>query len=179
MADLPLREDRIRVPLPGGKGKWSEWKKAMVPNETVDERTGAELTEERGPNQDGYMWSNIDDKLCKVGRLCGIYEFQAKGNPEEGQLESAVVYVGSTCPREEDNRLVCHRLKSRIIRYCRYGNHKDVLINDALSRGYELWVRYKEAGSAVEAQEWENDLLNRYDYAWNVRNNGTIRVILP
>ena len=71
MADLPLREDRIRVPLPGGKGKWSEWKKAMVPYETVD-KTGTELTEERGPNQDGYMWSNIDDKLCKVGRLWNL-----------------------------------------------------------------------------------------------------------
>ena len=53
MADLPLREDRIRVPLPGRKGKWSEWKKAMVPYKTVD-KTGTELTEERGPNQDGY-----------------------------------------------------------------------------------------------------------------------------
>ena len=146
MADLPLREDRIRVPLPGGKGKWSEWKKAMVPY-----KTGTELTEERGPNQDGYMLSNIDDKLCKVGRLCGIYEFQAKGT-KKGQLESAVVYVGSTCPRKKDDG-VCLRLKSRIIGYCKYGNHKDILINGALSRGYELWVRYKEAGSVKEAQE--------------------------
>ena len=71
MADLPLREDRIRVPLPGGKDKWSEWKKAMVPYETVD-KTGTELTEERGPNLDGYMWSNTDDKLCKVGRLWNL-----------------------------------------------------------------------------------------------------------
>ena len=63
--------------------------------------------------------------------------------------------------------------------YCKYGNHKAGVINDALSRGYELWVRYKQARSAEEAQAWENDLLNRYDYAWNVRNNGTIRVILP
>ena len=173
MADLPLRafrEDRIRVPLPGGKGKWSEWKKAMVPHETVDE-TGAELTEERGRNQKGYMWSDIDDELCEVGRLCGIYEFQVKGNPEEGQLKSAVVYVGSTCPRKKDDG-VCLRLKSRIIGYCKYGNHKKGLINDALRRGYELWVRYKQAGSAEEAQEWENDLLNKYDYAWNKRGNG-------
>ena len=169
MADLPLREDRIRVSSPGGKGKWSEWKKAMVPYERVD-KTGTELTEERGPNQDGYMWSNIDDKLCKVGRLCGIYEFQAKGT-KKGQLESAVVYVGSTCPRKKDDG-VCLRLKSRIIGYCKYGNHKEILINDALSRGYELWVRYKEAGSVKEAQEWENDLLGKYDYAWNQRCNG-------
>lgn len=82
-----------------------------------------------------------------------------------------MVYVGSTCPRKKDGG-VCLRLKSRIIRYCRYGNHREVLINDALSQGYELWVRYKEAGSAEEAQEWENNLLDKYDYAWNERRNG-------
>ena len=82
-----------------------------------------------------------------------------------------MVYVGSTCPRKKDDG-VCLRLKSRIIGYCKYGNHKDILINDALSRGYELWVRYKEAGSVKEAQEWENDLLGKYDYAWNQRCNG-------
>ena len=149
----------------------------MLPYETVDERTDTLLTEERGPDQDGYMWSDIDNELCEVGRLCGIYEFQARGT-KNGQLESAVVYFGSTCPREADDGK-CLKLKSRIIRYCRYGNHKAHLINDALRRGYELWVRYnKTGGSAKKAKEWESDLLNKYDYAWNERSNGSIRDIL-
>ena len=177
MAHRPPREEENLVRFPGHEGKWSPLKTAMVPYETVDERTDTWLTEERGPDQDGYMWSDIDDELCEVGGLCGIYEFQARGT-KNGQLESAVVYVGSTCPREADDGK-CLKLRSRIIRYCRYGNHKAHLINDALSQGYELWVRYKKTGgSEKKAQKWENDLLNKYDYAWNKRSNGSIRDIL-
>ena len=134
-------------------------------------------TENRGPGQQRYMWSNIKNELDEVAGFCGIYELQARGTLSHN-LQSAVVYVGSTCSRQADGG-VCHRLKNRIINYCKYGKHKAGLINDALSRGYELWVRYKQARSAEEAQTWENALLNRYDYAWNIRNNGTIRVILP
>ena len=128
-------------------------------------------TKNRGPGQPGYMWSNIRNELDKVAGLCGIYEFQVRGG-----TQSAVVYVGSTCPRGADRGL-CRRLNSRIINYCKYGNHKEDLINDALSRGYELWVRYKQARSAEEAQAWENTLLAMYDYSWNVRNNGNIRAV--
>ena len=176
MAHRLPREEENLVRFPGHEGKWSPWKTAMVPYKTVD-KTGTELTEERGPDQEGYMWSDVDDELCEVGGLCGIYEFQARGTKND-QLESAVVYVGSTCPRDADDGK-CLKLRSRIIRYCRYGNHKAHLINDALSRGYELWVRYKKTGgSAKKAQKWENDLLNKYDYAWNERSNGSIRDIL-
>ena len=128
------------------------------------------FTENRGPGQPGYMWSNIRNVLNKVAGLCGIYEFQVRGTLP-GQLQSAIVYVGSTCPRGADGGL-CRKLNSRIINYCRHGNHKAFQINGALSRGYELWVRYKQARSAEEAQAWENALLAAYDYAWNVRNNG-------
>ena len=107
--------------------------------------------------------------LDEVAGLCGICEFQARGTLP-GQLQSAIVYVGSTCPRGADRGL-CRRLNSRIINYCRHGNHKEDLINDALRRKYELWVRYKQARSAEEAQAWENALLAAYDYSWNVRNN--------
>ena len=33
-------------------------------------------------------------------------------------------------------------------------------------------------GVEKEAQAWENTLLAMYNYAWNVRNNGNIRVVL-
>ena len=133
-------------------------------------------TEDRGPGQPGYMWSNIRTVLNEVAGFCGIYEIQVRGTLPS-QLQSAVVYVGSTCPRQADGGQ-CRRLKNRIINYCRHGNHKIDLINYALSRGYELWVRYKQAGSPGEAQAWENTLLAMYDYAWNVRNNGNIRAVL-
>ena len=137
--------------------------------------TSSGYTENRVLGQEGYMWSNIRNELNGVARLCGIYEFQVRGTLP-GQLQSAVVYVGSTCPRGADDG-ACRLLKNRIINYCRHGNHKADLINDALRRGYQLWVRYKQAGSAEEAQAWENELLTAYDYAWNVRNNGKIRAV--
>ena len=123
-------------------------------------------TENRGLGQPGYMWSNIRNELNGVEGFCGIYEFQVRGG-----TQSAVVYVGSTCPRQADGGQ-CRRLKNRIINYCRHGNHKADLINYALSREYELWVHYKQAGSLEQAQAWENALLAMYNYAWNVRNNG-------
>ena len=55
-------------------------------------------TENRGPGQPGYMWSNIRNVLNEVAGLCGIYEFQVRGTLP-GQLQGAIVYVGSTCPR--------------------------------------------------------------------------------
>ena len=164
----PFRENNDLVRFQD-QGRWSLWTRAIVPT-----RHGS-YTENRGPDQPGYMWSNIRKVLDEVAGLCGIYEFQARGTLP-GQLQSAIVYVGSTCPRGADRGL-CRRLNSRIINYCKYGNHKEDLINDALSRGYELWVRYKQARSAEEAQAWENTLLAMYDYSWNVRNNGNIRAV--
>ena len=108
-----------------GQGSWSQWMRAMVP-------TSSRFTENRGPRQEGYMWSNIRNELNGVAGLCGIYEFQVRGTLPH-HLQSAVVYVGSTCQRPADGGQ-CRRLNSRIINYCRHGNHKADLINDALRR---------------------------------------------
>ncbi len=54
-------------------------------------------------------------------------------------------------------------------------------MNDALSRGYELWVRVKIVGERnfTGAEKFENALLATYNYAWNIRNNNAIRSELP
>lgn len=139
---------------------WSAWTRAMVPPDS----NGRNL-EPRGPGQVGYMSSRIEDALGNLTELCGIYEWRAKGTrPDQ---PSYIVYVGSTCVRRKPQKL-----GGRIIRYCKYGNHKEDLINEALARGYELWVRVKPASSEREAQGLENALLRDYDYAWNKRQNG-------
>ena len=61
------------------------------------------------------------------------------------------------------------------------GSHKPAIINTALQRGYELWVRVKTSGntsdrSKEDAENMENELLETYDYAWNLRNNGKTRI---
>ena len=62
--------------------------------------------------------------------------------------------------------------KQNIVGYCSHGNHKADLINDALTKGYTLEVRYKQAWDEPQARKLENDLLDMYDYAWNERRNG-------
>ena len=134
-------------------------------------------TENRGPSQVGFISVVRHQEWVKrSGRtLWNLIEFQVRETLPH-HLQSAVVYAGSTCPRQTDGG-EWSRLKSRIINYCRHGNLKAFQVNDALSRGYELWVRYKQARSGEEAKAWENTLLAMYDYAWNVRNNGNIRVV--
>ena len=60
---------------------------------------------------------------------------------------------------------------------------KEDFVNDALRRGYELWVRAKIVAVAKPRREdseaMENTLLDKYDNAWNKRCNGPTRNILP
>ena len=142
---------------------WSGWKKAMVPAKD------SENTVSRQQNQEGFIWEKIqsDSNLLE---LCGIYEWRAirQGQPNR------VIYVGSTCTR----RGICEKLRSRILGYFNHGNQKEHLINQALRRGYTLEVRYKKTENENDAKKQENDLLKKYNYAWNKRCNGSIRDIL-
>ena len=152
---------------------WSDWVQAMVP--WVPRAPGFPTGSNPRGDQPGLICSsNIQTALSSYARHCGIYEWQARGIlPNQPNY---VVYVGSTCRGKPG------ALKGRIQEYCRNGSHKSVLINDALWRGYELWVRVKivegSNPSKEKAQDMENALLNKYDYAWNTRINGQIRNIL-
>ena len=140
---------------------WTDWVKAMVPQNAE----GNNL-KRRGRNHIGSICTNIRNAFP---RCCGIYEWRATRC-----RHNYVVYVGSTCRGKPG------ALRQRIYEYCRNGSHKANLINDALNRGYELWVRVKisKEETIEDAENMENELLERYNYAWNVRNN-TIRNILP
>ena len=146
---------------------WSNWELAMAPLPVG--------FEPRGPNQPGMIFSGIRNAFPLQARHCGIYEWRAKGTlPHQ---PSHIVYLGSTC------RTKPGALRGRILEYCANGSHKRHLSNDALCRGYELWVRVKIVeginASRKNAESMENALLAWYDYAWNIRNNGQIRRILP
>lgn len=165
MAGPRLLREKSNLQAPQSEG-WSNWKKAMVPVVTNG------YTQNRGRNQEGFIWKNILKEGTIPRDLCGIYEWRTirQGQPKRGQ----VVYVGSTCTR----RGTFHWLQNRILGYCSTGNHKKDLINEALKRGYTLEVRYKEANDEEDAKTKENELLAKYNYAWNIRNNG-LRDILP
>ena len=153
---------------------WSDWVRAMVPWVPVVSVLPVGF-EPREPNQTGLICSSIKSAFPDLFRHCGIYEWRAKGTlPHQ---PNHVVYLGSTCRSKPG------ALRGRILEYCTNGSHKRVFINDALSRGYELWVRVKivegNNPSRENAEAMENALLNKYDYAWNTRINGQIRKILP
>ena len=141
---------------------WSVWKKAMVP-----EGNGG-YTENRKPGQSGFIWKSIKEDI-NLAELCGIYEWRAIRQYQSPR----VVYVGSTCTRRGNYE----PLQSRILGYCWHGNHKAALINDTLTKGYTLEVRYKQTFNEADARQQENDLLDVYDYAWNKRCNGGINGI--
>lgn len=150
---------------------WSNWEQAMVPTF----REG--FDEPRRQGQTGFMCSSIKRAFPNQARHCGIYEWAAMGTLRGQPNNRVVVYIGSTCRGKPG------ALRGRILEYCRDGSHKRKRMNVALERGYELWVRVKivegRSPSREKAQDMENKLLARYDYAWNTRKNGRIRNILP
>ena len=76
-----------------------------------------------------------------------------------------------------------HDLTIIIMNYCgaessggQQGNHKTALINDPLTKGYTLAVRYKQAYEALRRGECQE--AGNYDCAWNKpRLDGSIRDI--
>ena len=121
----------------------------------------------RAPGNKGFILRDIETAFPHQSQRCGIYEWMA-----QKRSRSVVVYVGSTCRKKPG------ALRRRIKEYCRDGSHKSWLINGALRRGYTLLVRVKIANSEKKAEELENALLKKYDYAWNKRRNGRKRYIL-
>lgn len=132
----------------------------------------------RADNQVGFYNANwaAGERMAEAVKQCGIYEFKLK----EGGYNNAIVYVGCTCRRRQDDSL-----RQRVNEYLRNGSHKARLINRVLRRGAEIHVRVKPyvcrgAERALNqlqagAEQLENALLASYDYAWNERGNGEIR----
>ena len=153
---------------------WSDWVLAMTPRYHVDFR--ARKTEEY-QDRPGYkitkaaLQREFEDERDEFS--CGIYEWKARssgtGIDYKGEF---VVYVGCTCRGKKGNFI------DRINEYCINGSHKADYINDALTKGYQLWVRFKGSGDDgiahdgnKECAEWdENKVLKYYDYAWNIRS---------
>lgn len=159
--NLPLRE---KVDLSGGS--WTAWVRAMVPLAVQGNNFRP-----REDDQDGFICTNIRAALPNEAKHCGIYEWRAKGTL--AHQPDYVVYVGSTCRKKPGS------LGKRINEYLKHGSHKADLINDALRKRYVLLVRVKISKDRDDAETMENTLLESYNYAWNVRNNGQIRDILP
>ena len=147
---------------------WSGWKEALRPpfadNRVPDGyRKRGRVNNEQQPGL--ICTRQVENFLHENGyqRKCGIYEWGAKRRSDPIS-HMKVVYIGCSCSSEG------RRLKGRIMDYCMRGSHKHEEINYALQQGYTLYVRVKETDNTTQAAEAaENELLQKYNYAWNRR----------
>ena len=156
--DRTGRPFREHYSLVGDLAKgWSSWHKGAVPWEL-------QVYEPRGPDQSGFRIKNVN---VPNGEACGIYEWRAVND-----RQNVVVYVGSTCRAEG------RPLEDRIQEYLLNGSHLEEHFNEALDRDYEMEFRTKPARGLRQARAMENELLEEYNYAWNMRQNAPQRDIL-
>jgi len=153
--------------------RWSKWVLAMTPNSRRHFKIRASGA--------GYRIKKkaLKSKFRNQKYSCGIYEWKAKNTSTK---EEYVAYIGSTCTSKRGNFI------TRIYQYCSDGSHKFMHIDQALTKGYKLWVRFKGSGTRdgrrtkknkESAEDDENRVLKFYHYAWNIRSVKQIHRTLP
>lgn len=141
---------------------WGEWYTIMSLN-PLEPGSWVQRSDEEGKPGTGYK--NVK-ALKDTSKLCGIYELRIMKD-----TKTVVVYVGSSCCGTGKG------VRSRLKGYATNGSHKRAFINAALIEGAIIQARVKVNDECTKEQsgEWENELLAKYDYLWNVRRNWTER----
>lgn len=123
----------------------------------------------------------LDVAQLNIPDSCGIYEMAVSKNQF-----AAPVYIGSTCRCQYQCQNPACGLRTRTNEYCRGESHKKQIIAQFLNNGFTISVRVREVSDDVRewqmkeqaARQAENELLQRYDYAWNIRSNGKVQARL-
>jgi|SRR3989344_1961100 len=102
---------------------------------------------------EGKEWHN--DLFDWDGPAC--YELAIAG-PRGGDRE--IMYVGET-----DNE------KRRMSQYGSYGSHIRKEIDSHLKHSCVLWYRAQAFDTKKKAKVFQDSLLDKYDYPWNIINN--------
>jgi len=103
------------------------------------------------------------------GQGAAVYVFQLR---EPGK-NPMTVYIGSTFRDRGDTSP-----RQRIQVYLQNGGRKEEMIEEALNNGMELWIRISQDTKGMdEANKIENEMLDKYEYAWNARRNWGVRRI--
>ena len=134
-----------------GEQQWSDWQLAITPMDTVD-AAGSK----RKPHHPGVR-RDVDVPTEK-----GVYEWAIRS---PGGRKKVVVYAGRAKGEQ------CN-LNRRTKQYMWDGSHHPGSINDALKRGFDVFVRFRPCRSAEQAVDLEARLLRKFDYAWNKMDNG-------
>ncbi len=102
---------------------------------------------------DKKFW--YDDKFDYEGPAC--YELGI-GGPRYRNIQP--VYVGETGNE-----------KKRLSDYARHGSHLAHIIAQDIKKGYSLYYRAQAMLSKKDAKRMQNNLLQRFQYAWNIQLN--------
>ncbi len=102
---------------------------------------------------DKKFWYN--DQFDYDGPSC--YELGI-GGPRFGNIKP--VYVGKTANE-----------KKRLSDYARHGSHLSPIIDKHLRMGYTLYYRAQAMLSEKDAKRMEDNLLQRFQYKWNIQLN--------
>lgn len=80
---------------------------------------------------------------------------------EEDSLDDIeIMYIGET-----------YDLYQRLSSYAEHGSHLWEIIDEHLDDEFELQVRYKLFDTKEDAVEYKLEMLRKYDYPWNIKNN--------
>ena len=159
----PFKEDFKVVDPDTEVRPWKKWKELISPSWDIQ---GHSL-QRPGGHQGSYS-PLLEDEINAKWKGCGVYELGLKNKGHYRPIVS--FYVGSTCREGTD-----HSLGSRIFEYVRNGSHKAELINKAVDHRLTVYVRVVQTEDDDEARDLEQQLLTKYNYAWNDVNNGQIR----
>ncbi len=102
---------------------------------------------------DKFYWD--DHEFDYDGPAC--YELGI-GGPNYGNIR--IVYVGETGNE-----------KKRLVSYAKHGSHLSEIIDYHLKRGFSLYYRGIALPSKAAAMDMQDNLLNGYDYDWNLQLN--------
>ncbi len=99
--------------------------------------------------------NEFSDHIDDHGPAC--YEL---GLAEEGEDDVDPVYIGET-----------KNLFNRASSYAIDGSHLYEIIDGHLKDGFELYIRFQLFKTKEYAKEYQDRMLDKWDYDWNIQRN--------
>lgn len=108
------------------------------------------------------IWFKRSDHVRRIHRGPGVYELALS----DSNNQRLCVYLGKTA-----------NVRRRAFSYAWRGSHLSPLLHRALMQGCCVDFRYLSLETEARAKLVESLTLARFDYAWNVDLNGSVRTI--
>ena len=112
------------------------------------------------PNQAGFAFAHVNPRthedIMSLNAKPGVYEFAIS----KGSGRRYKIYIGES-----------GSIRKRHQTYAKTGDHLILLFDASLKDGCTIWRRCRYVKTKHKAVAWEAYFLEKYDYAWNARQN--------